>query len=334
MADDDARDRTWLSEQPLARALVDSARADEAPEELGSRLAARLCAGPSSVTGASFARTPRSELGPARALPALEAAPAAGDRRRWLRGAAWAAAAAVAIGVGVSQRGGRGELQPESISARTPRRKPALAPVPAPAELPTPCEAPVRVDPSQALIDDFEDGNSRLFAHAGRSGVWRLVTAGEPADATERVLPELLGPGTKGRAMRVAVPAVGGWGASLVASFGRCQDARLFQGIRFKAKGPAVLHVMVNMAEVVDRRHGGTCADDCYHAHALQVVTNERFATYTVRFDELEQPSDTPPERRLPFRPESLLGIAFGVGPGAAPNEFWLDDVELVAMEQ
>lgn len=327
MADSDARDRDWLSKQPLARALIESAREDQAPEDLGTRLAARLC---TEREGALFQTARQPELGPAGAVPVLESTATSATRRWRLAIISCAAAAALVIAfIGVPRHSTRVELTPDS-AVRAPRPAPALTPV----LVPSPCENPVRVGIAQALIDDFQDGNSRVFAHAGRSGIWQLVTSSDGGDVMGRVAPEPIEPERGQRALRVAVPPVGGWGASLVTNFGRCQDASAFRGVRFRAKGPAMLHVMINMAEVVDRRHGGTCVEGCYHAHVREVLTSERFATYSVLFDELEQPSTTPEARRLPFRSESLQGVAFRVAAQDAPLEFWIDDIEFVAEEQ
>lgn len=325
MTEHDDSDRDWRARPPLAQALLDSARLDEAPRDLEARLAARLCSGGEAPR---IGTVPSAAAGPT--IP-LEADLARARRaRRFVL--ASCAAAAVLIGLGLSRLGERVELQPDTPPLVHVPREPALQQA---SSVGGPCERPVRVAVDQGLIDDFEDGNSRVFAHAGRSGTWQFVTAHEAGDQARRLTPQLLDSHAgAGRALHVGVPAVSGWGASVVLAFGGCQDVSAFEAIRFRAKGPVQLSVMLNMAEVVARAHGGTCENDCYHAHGRRVTLGERFATHTLRFDEFEQPSTTPAARRVPFRPQSLHGLAFGVAAEDAPSEFWIDDIEFIPREQ
>jgi hypothetical protein len=197
-----------------------------------------------------------------------------------------------------------------------------------------PCSPVVVATGQDAMIDDFEDGDSRLLKLDKRAGSW--VTFG---DGTAPQLPRLgvafdanRIPGGRG-ASQFGLHASGGtfkqWGTVLSAELTprRCYDASAYAGISFWARGKARLRVGVKMTQVVAEDFGGSCLKDCFDGHGTERALTHDWQHYEVRWEELTQKGFGPP---LPFDPHSLMAVEFAMPAHAPAFDYWLDDVSFL----
>lgn len=192
-----------------------------------------------------------------------------------------------------------------------------------------------------ALIDDFEDGNGRIFKAFERDGFWFTAsdkTAGSTI-APNPSEPELLPVAESTKENRYAMHLVAAgekdwgavWGAQLQwAHEGiRCPlNVSSYAGMKFRAKGPGKIRVTLAVPEVQPKDGGGTCKDRCYDAHGKVVILSDAWDTYEVRWDKLQQGGWGTEAR---FTPERLVNLAVNVAVDALPLDIWVDDFELIA---
>jgi hypothetical protein len=252
---------------------------------------------------------------------------------RWLGigGAALAAAAGVAL------LHGRASpplaVSPESSPSEPPS---ALTPQPSPSALSpfAPCAPAAVADGHTPLIDDFEDGDTRMAMVEHRAGTWLTFNDGTGAQFPK---PGLLSaatriPGGRGES-HFGLHSSGGkfhkWGANLSLELNprRCYDASAYAGIEFWARGRGELRLVVQMTQVVSEEFGGSCTEQCFDAHAKNIKLSRDFEHVVVRWEELRQAGFGPP---LPFDARSLFSVAFSVLPEQTPFDFWIDDVSFV----
>jgi hypothetical protein len=194
-----------------------------------------------------------------------------------------------------------------------------------------PCSPVVVASGRDPMIDDFEDGDSRLLKLDKRAGNW--VTF---ADGTAQQLPRLgvaFGanriPGGRGES-QFGLHTSGGtfkqWGTVLSAELSprRCYDASAYAGVAFWARGKARLRVGVKMTQVVAEEFGGSCLKDCFDGHSAERTLTKDWQRFEVRWEELAQKGFGPV---LPFDPHSLFAIEFAVPANRPPFDYWLDDV-------
>jgi hypothetical protein len=193
-----------------------------------------------------------------------------------------------------------------------------------------------------ALIDDFEDGNNRIFKAFERDGFW--FGAGDKTDGSRlspesSFAPELLPEAESNKDNRFAahLSAAGQsnwgvvWGTALHWTKGgiKCPvNLSGFAGVRFRAKGPGQIRVSLAVPEVTPKEYGGSCTDKCYDGHGKLMLLSGAWETYELRWEKLAQ-SGWGTEAR--FTPQRLLNLSFNVDVKALPIDFWLDDVELIA---
>jgi hypothetical protein len=342
MAEHDSDPQSWLRRRPLARDLMRSAETDAPASGFEARLLGRLR---SDLAGADSAphRVPHEahtgavdavEGGlPVQSFAAESKSLGRAGQRDPIRGkrlmayTSFAALAAVAAGLVLWGRSGSEKRAPEAT--HSPTSTSALDGV---ARALAPCEHAVRADPAIPLIDDFEDGNARMLAHAGRFGTWSYVTVDLPHAAMPVTLaPEpITGSSNANRALRVRDANRHDWRA-VWATFGpSCYDASAFAGIRFTGKGPATISFELAIVDAVERQYGGTCQAECGHRHGVSIALGQRFERHEVRFEDLRQAPETPAAARSAFDPKRLLALAFVAPAGSASFDFWIDDVEWI----
>ncbi len=195
-----------------------------------------------------------------------------------------------------------------------------------------------------ALLDDFEDGDGKLFKGFEREGFWFSVD-----DKTEgsRILPNgtfaaVLLPAAEATpdnryAAHLSASGQKQWGAAWGATLAwvrrgvRCPvNLSAFTGLRFRAKGPGTIRVALAVPEVQSREYGGVCADRCYDSHGKSFTLGDRWETYSVRWDRVEQEGWGAEAR---FTPSRIVQLLIKATPRNLPIDFWVDDLELIPRE-
>jgi len=193
-----------------------------------------------------------------------------------------------------------------------------------------------------SIIDDFEDGDDRIFKGFERDGFWfaasdktegSTITPNAPFAA--ELLPEA--ESTKDNRYAAHLTASGEknwgvvWGAALQRTTGglKCPlNVSAFAGIKFRAKGPGMVRVSVAVPEVTPPDGGGTCKDRCYDAHAKSFLLSDHWDSYELRWEKLQQGGWGTEAR---FTPERIVTVGIHVDVKALPIDFWVDDLELIA---
>jgi hypothetical protein len=196
--------------------------------------------------------------------------------------------------------------------------------------------------PSQgSLIDDFEDGDGRLFKFFERDGFWFGAgdkTEGSSVSPSGTFAAELLPAveSTKENRYAAHLAASGQkewgvvWGSALQwTSKGlKCPlNVSAFAGLRFRAKGPGKVRVSVAVPEVTPRDGGGTCTERCYDAHGKLFELSDAWDSYEMRWEKLQQGGWGAEVR---FDRTRLVALNFSADPKNLPIDFWIDDLEFV----
>jgi len=186
-----------------------------------------------------------------------------------------------------------------------------------------------------ALIDDFEDGDSRLIVADKRAASWVVFNdgTGQQQPRAGSSFPADRIPGGRGSS-RFGLHTHGRkfskWGAALSVELSprRCYDASAYAGISFWARGRASVRISVKMTQVVGEEFGGSCLQDCYDGHgALRTFTKD-WTRYELRWEDLAQSGFGTP---LDFDPHSLYSIEFAVAASQPSFDFWIDDVSFLS---
>jgi hypothetical protein len=226
-----------------------------------------------------------------------------------------------------------------SVLAEPPPSHSVLAvPVPSGSEEPVsplaPC-SPVSVGSGHdLLIDDFEDGDTRLLVVDKRAGNWVAFNdgTGSMSPRMGAAFPAARIPGGRGES-HFGLHTHGGkftkWGAVLSVELSprRCYDASKYAGIAFWARGKAQLRVAVKMTQVVAEEFGGSCVKDCFDGHGAERVLTKDWQRYEVRWEELVQNGFG---NVLPFDPRSLFSIELAVPASRPAFDYWVDDVSFL----
>lgn len=191
------------------------------------------------------------------------------------------------------------------------------------------------------LIDDFEDGNDRIFKGFERDGFW--FSAGDKTEGST-VKPEATfaadllptAESTKDNRFAAHFAASGqkNWGVVWGAALQWTKDGikcplnvSSFAGVRFRAKGPGTIRMSMAVPEVTPKEQGGTCADRCYDAHGKLFLLSEQWDTYEMRWEKMQQGGWGAEAR---FTPDRIVNIAINADVKNLPIDFWIDDVELI----
>src|SRR5512138_13782 len=123
---------------------------------------------------------------------------------------------------------------------------------------------PVCVDSTGQLIDDMEDGDSRICDLEGRHGSWYTVSDGSSTDITPSaevitLIPD--GPrGTSRYAAHMGGSGFNQWGTILGLGLApKTFDATGAEGIKFWMRSTTPVQVKVLIPETVQQENGGTC---------------------------------------------------------------------------
>lgn len=181
-----------------------------------------------------------------------------------------------------------------------------------------------------ALIDDLEDGNTRVLQNLGRGGYWYTFADAEGSTLSPTPFTISAGghAGSRGAARMHGTTA--GSGASIYAGIGLVltdprgpYDASRYRGITFLAKGPA--HVRLEVPDGYTAPEAGRCKD-CYNDFGIELALTDRWERYTVPFEWLSQrPGWGDP--RGAIEPRELLAIEWQFGSPGRSYDVWIDDV-------
>ncbi len=228
---------------------------------------------------------------------------------------------------------------PKVVAERlAPSTAPSVQPAPsqsaAPAPPFTPCQPPSVGSGRDPLIDDFEDGDTRMPVSDKRAGYWIAFNdgTGKQKPRVGSVFPSNRIPGSRG-ASRFGLHTSGSgfteWGAVLAAELNprRCYDASAYAGLTFWARGRATLRVVAKMTQVVSEEFGGSCVKDCYDGHGTIRTLTRDWQKYVLPWEEFKQRGFG---AAVPFDPRSLYSIEFAAPEGQPSFDFWIDDVAFV----
>lgn len=256
---------------------------------------------------------------------------AARSRRRWA-----AAGAVVALAAAMLLLRAPG---PEpKVVAEPPVSRSVPVPPPSSSVVPiapfAPC-TPLSIGSGrEPMIDDFEDGDTRMPAVDKRAGYWIVFNDGtgkqEPRSGS--VFPAHRIPGGRGNS-RFGLHSTGGrftkWGAVLAAELNprRCYDASAYAGLTFWAKGRATLRISAKMTQVVSEEFGGSCVRDCFDGHGAFRTLTRDWQKFEVRWEELAQRGFG---TQVEFDPRSLYSVEVQMPQGQPPFDVWIDDVAFI----
>lgn len=227
----------------------------------------------------------------------------------------------------------RGQAPPPRVVAEPPlvsSPAPAVSSAPAPVSPWAPCVPASIGSGREPLIDDFEDGDTRIPVVDQRAGVWIAYNDGtakqEPRPGS--VFPANRIAGGRGSShfgLRSSGPKFSKWGGAVAIELNprRCYDASAYAGVTFWARGHGSLRFNVKMTQIVGVEFGGSCLKDCYDSHGSALSLAREWQRYDVRWDELKQRGFG---TAVPFDPRSLYSLEFAFAEGQA-FDFWIDDV-------
>jgi hypothetical protein len=192
-----------------------------------------------------------------------------------------------------------------------------------------PCLSVVQAPGNEPLIDDFEDGDDAVRPLEGRTGFWRWPREIDAPGTAPALIPVPRPDATRGN--RLAQHVKGGqlldWGATIEFDFRpTCYDASKYVGVSFQARGPGRIYFAARERSVIPIAEGGSCQADCHNPHVAKIELESGFRTYQVRFAELRQRGLGKP----PLDTHRLHSLAFLIRPEDTPYDVWLDDVRFL----
>ncbi|MFZ5893951.1 MAG: hypothetical protein ACOY0T_23010 [Myxococcota bacterium] len=231
------------------------------------------------------------------------------------------------------------ELRAEPVAPAQSARVGALTS--APSAHPPPLQTPLRPCPetvvatgSAPLIDDWEHTGSALPTADGRTGVWLTFddgTAKQNFPSGSQPTSVFTHGGRSRRALHLRGGRFSDWGVVFGTDFanGACYDASAYAGIEFWAKGPARVHVGVQIIDIQSPKFGGFCEkDNCYNSHRKPVELDRTWKRYSVRWEELQQ---VRPTGTVPFDVRRIRFLEFALFKDDTPFDIWIDDVRFVS---
>jgi hypothetical protein len=203
-----------------------------------------------------------------------------------------------------------------------------------------PCDAPASAS-EDVRLDDFEDGDNRLFGGFEREGWWFTATdhsqGGTVFPPDGKFEPVKLGAeGTLDNQFAAHLTGSGytdwgiSWGVTLhhVDAKAKCPlNAGNFAGIRLRARGKGSILMRFGIPETTGAEFGGSCTEKCWDLHTYVLRLSDDWQVREVRWDQLQQGGWGKSAR---FDPKRLLSLQFAAPPQNQPADVWLDDIEWV----
>jgi hypothetical protein len=195
------------------------------------------------------------------------------------------------------------------------------------------------------LLDDFEDGDNKIFKAYRREG-WLYVatddTVGQanPARGDLRPvrLPDPEATPDQQFALHVAAEGYSDWGVvwgttlKWVGDGLKCPlNASGFAGLSFRAKGKGSVSVKVGTVDTVPGEFEGRCKRRCWDTHHKRIFLGDDWQIYTVAWQQLQQQGWG---QEAKFDPTQLVNLNFAADSKDLPVEMWLDDLAFVSADQ
>jgi hypothetical protein len=197
----------------------------------------------------------------------------------------------------------------------------------------------------RTLIDDFEDGDHKIFKAFQREG-WLYVAAddspGQVSPPVGELRPERLaaegGSPDQLFALHGSASSFTAWGVvwgttlRWVGEGNKCPlNVSNFAGIRFRARGKGSLSVRLGTWDTVPTEFDGKCKNRCWDTHSKRVFFSDDWQVNVVLWDQLQQFGWGTQAR---FDPKHVLNINFSADAKDLPVDFWIDDLEFISAEQ
>lgn len=183
---------------------------------------------------------------------------------------------------------------------------------------------------SDALIEDGEDGDTRVLVREGRGGYWFTSLDAEGSTIDQAGNFKMASPGhdSKFAAHMSGKMAEAGWSVYAIMAFQIADptgpyDASRYTGITFMAKGPG--HIRFKVPDLYTVPGGGMCKD-CYNDFGIELALTDKWERYTIPFAWLaQQPGWGDP--RPEVAANALYGIQWQVGSRGRSYDIWVDDI-------
>jgi hypothetical protein len=201
----------------------------------------------------------------------------------------------------------------------------------------------VRGTGSDALIDDFEDGDPILRAVDGRVGGWWVAgDTGCTLDPSNPPTPEFGGASGSALALHVSAAGCDDWGFSTGVSLNSTSplacayDAKAYDGVYFWARtavAPLSVQVAVNTRQTIPLAYGGdgTCGDACWNSYSIWFDVDPTWRLYAFTWAELAQQPGW--GTAVPFDVTAIEQITWGATAAQTVNpraDLWIDQVNFV----
>jgi len=187
------------------------------------------------------------------------------------------------------------------------------------------------------LLDDFEDGNTRLAAVAGRGGYWfkSADSKGSEFNPDDMQIVDG-GPEHPGKVLHVAGSTSGAsdaWGVLVGANYsseGKSYDASRYVGISFKAKvGPdSTPAVRFKIGDINTHPDMGVCTD-CWNHFGKDLALRTEWKEYQVLFTVARQEPYWGNPKPDSITPGALYSFDFTIKPGQK-FDLWVDDMHFL----
>lgn len=232
------------------------------------------------------------------------------------------------------------QVAPAAVVGEPPPSASVAPVLPAPSAAPTPEDPLARCTPAvvaageSPLLDDFEDGDTKLPWLERRSGFWIVYDDGtglQKPRGGSQPFPEKI-PGGREQSLLALHTRGSGfkkWGAVLSTQLSArgCYDASVYDGVRFWARGRGKVVFAAMMSQVVSEKFGGSCVGECLDAHVATIDLQKDWTLHTIRWEDLKQVGTGP---ALDFDARSLFSFSFTSKPEQASFDYWLDDLSFV----
>lgn len=186
----------------------------------------------------------------------------------------------------------------------------------------------------EGLIEDANDGDSRVLVRNGRGGYWYTFLDPEGSTIDPSSPFKMAAPGHGGSPYAAHMRGVtASSGPSIYAGMAfaltdprLAYDASRYVGVTFWAKGPA--HVRFEIPDAYTAPEGGNCKD-CYNDFGIELAFTSEWQRYTLPFAWLSQRQgwgDPRPE----IASNALYALEWQFGTPGRSFDVWIDDVEFV----
>ncbi len=192
---------------------------------------------------------------------------------------------------------------------------------------------------ADGLVDDLEDGNSRVVEVANRGGYWwdakdDLGTTVQPAGDLKAF--EGGAGGSKYSVHVSGTTATGekAWGAVVGLRLAEhlLYDASKYAGVSFMAKvgDKSQAKIRLKVADVNTHPDGQVCKEGCYNDFGKEFTFTNDWQEYQVSFAEMKQQEGWGDPRPPAITPNKLVQIAWHVMTKGVDFDLYLDDVRFL----